>query len=69
MVERFFRRSKKAVTVRRPVSELLVSDTAFWDYCRSMSIPESLSSYMELFGESGLFFRNGTEMFGLTSWV
>lgn len=45
------------------------NDTPFWDYCRTMSIPESLRQYMELFRGSGLFFRNGTEMFGETSWV
>lgn len=45
------------------------SDSAFWDYCRTMSIPESLRHYIDLFREAGCFFRDGTEMFGLTSWV
>ena len=44
-------------------------DSPFWNYCRTMSIPESLRHYIDLFRESGCFFRNGTEMFGLTSWV
>jgi tryptophan halogenase len=44
-------------------------DSPFWDYCRTMSIPESLRENMELFRSSGLFFRNGTEMFALPSWV
>jgi len=44
-------------------------DSAFWNYCRTMPIPESLQHYIELFRESGCFFRNGTELFGLTSWV
>ena len=44
-------------------------DSPFWDYCRMMSVPESLEAYIELFRGSGLFFRNGTEMFGLTSWA
>ncbi|MGH8288050.1 MAG: tryptophan halogenase family protein [Steroidobacteraceae bacterium] len=44
-------------------------DSPFWNCCRTMSIPESLQHYIDLFRESGCFFRNGTEMFGLTSWV
>jgi tryptophan halogenase len=44
-------------------------DSPFWNYCRTMSIPETLRQYIDLFRETGCFFRNGTEMFGLTSWV
>ncbi len=44
-------------------------DSAFWNYCRTMPIPASLQEYIDLFRESGCFFRNGTEMFGQTSWV
>ena len=44
-------------------------DTEFWNYVRTMSVPDSLRSYMELFAADGQFFRNGTELFGLTSWV
>jgi tryptophan halogenase len=45
------------------------SDTPFWDYCRTMDVPESLRSYTELFRNSGRFFRDGDEMFAITSWV
>jgi len=34
-----------------------------------MGIPDSLQHYIDLFVANGQFFRNGTEMFGLTSWV
>ncbi|MEO7277289.1 MAG: tryptophan halogenase family protein [Sphingomicrobium sp.] len=44
-------------------------DSEFWNYVRTMSIPDTLKSYMELFAADGQFFRNGTEMFGITSWV
>jgi tryptophan halogenase len=44
-------------------------DTEFWNYVRTMSVPDTLKSYMELFAANGQFFRNGTELFGLTSWV
>ena len=45
------------------------NDTPFWDYCRTMSIPDSLRGYIELFRNSGRFFRDGEEMFAITSWV
>jgi tryptophan halogenase len=45
------------------------SDTPFWDYCRTMSIPESLQENIRLFRDSGRFFREGEEMFAITSWV
>ena len=44
-------------------------DSAFWNYVRTMSVPDSLKSYMELFAANGQFFREGMELFGLTSWV
>jgi tryptophan halogenase len=45
------------------------SDSEFWNYVRNMSIPSSLKAYMDLFAADGQFFREGTELFGLTSWV
>ncbi len=44
-------------------------DTPFWNYCRTMDIPESLRGYIELFRNSGRFFRDADEMFAITSWV
>jgi tryptophan halogenase len=44
-------------------------DTEFWKYCGTMSIPDSLASKIDLFRDSGRFFREGEEMFALTSWV
>lgn len=44
-------------------------DTEFWKYVRTMSVPDTLKSHMELFAANGQFIRNGTELFGLTSWV
>ncbi|MBU6206472.1 MAG: tryptophan 7-halogenase, partial [Alphaproteobacteria bacterium] len=44
-------------------------DSDFWNYVRTMPIPDSLKAYVDLFAAGGQFFRNGTEMFGLTSWV
>ncbi|HET9817964.1 MAG TPA: tryptophan halogenase family protein, partial [Rhodanobacteraceae bacterium] len=44
-------------------------DTPFWDYCRTMSIPEPLAENIRLFRDSGRFYRNAEELFALTSWV
>lgn len=44
-------------------------DSEFWNYVRTMSIPDALTSHIELFRADGQFFRNGEELFGLTSWV
>lgn len=44
-------------------------DSDFWQYCGTMSIPDGLRARIELFRESGRFYRNADEMFALTSWV
>jgi tryptophan halogenase len=44
-------------------------DTPFWNYCRTMSVPQELVDNMKLFGESGRFFRESDELFAVTSWV
>ena len=44
-------------------------DSEFWRYCGTMSIPASLEAVIELFRDSGRFYRNADEMFALTSWV
>jgi tryptophan halogenase len=45
------------------------SDTPFWDYCRTMAIPDTLRDAMELFRIDGRYFRNGEDFFALPSWV
>jgi len=44
-------------------------DSSFWNDCRTMSIPASLRQVIDLFRDSGRFYRNADEMFALTSWV
>jgi tryptophan halogenase len=44
-------------------------DTAFWKQCREMSIPPELQDNINLFRDSGRFFRNAEEMFADVSWV
>jgi tryptophan halogenase len=44
-------------------------DTPFWNYCRHMSIPDSLRHKIELFREAGRVFRYEDELFSRPSWV
>jgi tryptophan 7-halogenase len=44
-------------------------DTPFWNYCRTMSIPDSLRNTIELFRRDGRYFRDGEDFFALPSWV
>ncbi len=45
------------------------SDSAFWDYCRRMPIPETLQRKIDMFRNGGRYFRTGDEFFALPSWV
>lgn len=45
------------------------SDSPFWNYCRTMDIPESLQHKMDLYRSSGRIFRDDNELFGETSWL
>jgi len=44
-------------------------DTPFWNYCRTMPVPDSLREAMDLFRYDGRYFRNGEDFFALPSWV
>lgn len=44
-------------------------DTAFWRYCRTMPIPESLQQRIDLFRESGYAYKMEGELFGEASWI
>ena len=45
------------------------NDSEFWNYCRTMSIPDSLSDKLELWKSGGRFYRNDDELFTQMSWV
>ncbi|MFZ9050078.1 MAG: tryptophan halogenase family protein [Steroidobacteraceae bacterium] len=45
------------------------SDSDFWRYCRSMTIPETLAHRIELFRQTGRVFKVPTELFGENSWI
>jgi tryptophan halogenase len=45
------------------------SDTEFWNYCRTMSIPDTLRHKMELWRSNARVFRENAELFSEISWV
>jgi tryptophan halogenase len=44
-------------------------DSPFWNYCRTMAVPERLRENMDLFRKDGRYFRNDADLFALPSWV
>ena len=44
-------------------------DSPFWDYCRTMPIPDSLQRKIDLFSANGRVFRDGLELFAEPSWL
>jgi tryptophan halogenase len=45
------------------------SDSAFWDHCRTMTVPDTLQRRMDLFASNGRIFRDGEELFADVSWL
>jgi tryptophan halogenase len=44
-------------------------DSDFWNYCRTMDVPDKLAARLELWRSKGRIFREGCELFALPSWV
>ncbi len=44
-------------------------DSEFWNYCRTMRVPDSLTEKIELFRHNGQIFREDDELFTETSWA
>jgi tryptophan halogenase len=44
-------------------------DSPFWNYCRTMSIPDTLRQKLELFSRRSLVFRADDELFLEPSWI
>ena len=44
-------------------------DTAFWRYCQTMPVPESLAHRIRLFKQTGRVFKVPNELFGENSWT
>ena len=45
------------------------TDTPFWNYVRTMDVPESLKRKMALFRTNGRVFRQSEELFAEPSWI
>jgi tryptophan halogenase len=45
------------------------TDSEFWNYCRTMSVPDTLTQKIELFKATGQIFREEDELFTETSWA
>ena len=44
-------------------------DSEFWNYCRTMDVPETLTEKVELFKQNGQIFREEDELFTESSWT
>jgi len=44
-------------------------DTEFWNYCRNMTVPDTLQNKLELFKSNGRLYREGDELFSEVSWL
>ena len=44
-------------------------DSDFWNHCRTMAVPDSLTEKIELFRANGQIFREEDELFTETSWA
>ena len=44
-------------------------DSAFWNYCRGMDIPDTLQRKIDLYASNGRIFREGGELFAELSWL
>ncbi len=45
------------------------TDSPFWNYCRTMDIPSTLSDRLELFKENARLYRHDEELFNEVSWL
>jgi tryptophan halogenase len=44
-------------------------DSPFWNYCRTMSIPQTLADRIAIFQENARLYRHDNELFSETSWL
>jgi tryptophan halogenase len=44
-------------------------DSSFWDYCRTMKVPDSLQSRIDLFREAGHAYQDSHDLFRVDSWL
>jgi tryptophan halogenase len=45
------------------------TDSAFWNHCRNMAIPDTLQHRIDLYRSNGRAYREAAELFAEVSWV
>ena len=45
------------------------TDSPFWDYCRTMDVPDSLAHRLDLFRQSAQVYQSPGELFQVDSWL
>jgi tryptophan halogenase len=45
------------------------TDSAFWDYCRTMSVPDTLTGKMDLYRSRGRIVRQENDLFSEVAWL
>ncbi len=45
------------------------NDSPFWDYCRTMPIPDALRERIAIYRENARLYRHDNELFGETNWL
>jgi len=45
------------------------TDRDFWNYCRTMDIPDSLAHRIDIFKSNGYVWSDDTNLFRIASWV
>ncbi|WP_409431969.1 tryptophan halogenase family protein [Litorimonas sp. RW-G-Af-16] len=45
------------------------TDTEFWNYVRTMDVPDSLKAKMDMFAETALIYKDPDDLFGQASWL
>jgi len=66
-IERHFCQIRDFIILHYHATERTDSD--FWNYCRTMTIPDSLDYRMQVFRESGRVVFSKRELFKETSWI
>jgi tryptophan halogenase len=45
------------------------NDSPFWNYCRTMNVPDTLQRKIDLFASNGRIFRDSHDLFAEASWL
>jgi tryptophan halogenase len=66
-VSHLYNRVKDFIILHYSVTQR--NDTDFWNYVRTMPVPESLTNKIDLYKSSGRILRDSTDLFSEGSWL